>query len=43
MIERKYGTIQKWFDQRVENEFGNINEVEVVRKKKTETVSVDDF
>lgn len=43
MIERKYGTIQKWFDQRVEQEFGSINEVEVVRKKKTESVSVDDF
>ena len=43
MIERKYGTIQKWFDQRVEIEFGNISEVEVVRKKKTESVSVDDF
>lgn len=43
LIEKKYGTIQKWFDERVEQEFGGISEVEVVRKKRKETVSVDDF
>lgn len=43
LIEKKYGTIQKWFDERVEQEFGGIAEVEVVRKKRKETVSVDDF
>ena len=43
MIERKYGTIQQWFDRNVEREFGNVTEIEVVRKKKVESVSVDDF
>ncbi len=43
MIERKYGTIQKWFDEKVEHEFGDIHEVEIVRKEKSESVSVDDF
>ena len=43
MIERKYGTIQQWFDRNVEREFGNVTEIEIVRKKKTESVSVDDF
>lgn len=41
LIEAKYETIQKWFDTKFDEEFGQVHEAEVT--KRAEAVSIDDF
>lgn len=40
-VEKAHGTIQTWFDKKLKEEFGEIQEIEVV--KASEEISEDDF
>lgn len=41
IIEKTHGTIQNWFDKKLKEEFGEIQEIEVVKSK--EEITEDDF
>ena len=43
LIAESYGSVQKWFDQKVAEEFEGIYEAEVVKEKTEETITTEDF
>lgn len=40
---QQYGTVQKWFDKKITEEFEDSYEAEVVKEETKETVSAQDF
>lgn len=33
LIESKYGSLQKWFDKCLEDEIGDLNDVEIIKEE----------
>ncbi len=42
-LETRFGTIQKWFDEKLKEEMQGIHEAVIIPRKNVEQISMDDF